>query len=773
MFKKYLLFITFILLSGSNFFSQTPSYYHYTSSDGLASSTVFEIIQEKSGFIWFATLNGISRFDGQHFSTFRTPDGLNSNSIISLVEGKNGELYFGNYEKGINVLKNGRIENYCNEIGGKSFALSYLLLTVTDNDEQLLYAYRRSGDINSILQKNNGELLASVNNIRPVFINNLEKLQDGNIIALAPDGLFSFKNNLLSKLKIKELPDIGTLSFTNGDDNSYFVGAKAAIYQIKNNQVIKRYSIHIPKSNNDVVALLFDKNKNLWFSIMNQGFFCIPAGSKHAIDIGVKIGLQSTLVNNYLEDNEGNIWISTFGKGVYCLTNLQMKHFSENDGISNNCVYAIEKDRTGKFVIGTFNGVNIMSNGDFIQVKCNSGSTQTEYIYEIRSIDNELYVCGAFGGSEKKSITRNGVKFFLINQPSFCKTKDGQYLFGNAGNFITVQKELIYKSGQAKKFFIMGDSANTNRINKIFEDTKSNIWVGTGLGLCKIKSWQKNYYLSDPVLNARISAIFQDSEQNVWFGGEKGIACFNLKNGSMTSYTTLPGIDLSSSTSFASDNKHRLWIGNMKGLYVFDGKFIKHLNKQSNLPSNEVFSLYFDSFANALFIGSSNGICRLDIGLFDNQVTPPIELKIIRIKAGDSVYSNTTQLEFTPEQNNVSVNFIALCFSSPGSVIYKYKLDTTWVETKNGFLDFISLKAGKYELQIMAKAQNTEWSKPYYLSFRVLPRFFETVWFPIVIVFLLSGISVAGMSWRMKLNQKKTKQDIESNERTQFSTILD
>jgi len=102
-----LLFSTLI----NSIYSQTPSYYHYTSSDGLASSTVYDIIQAQNGFIWFATANGVSRFDGNQFATFRINDGLNSNSIIAMAEGRNGELYFGNYEKGINVLKDEKIQN--------------------------------------------------------------------------------------------------------------------------------------------------------------------------------------------------------------------------------------------------------------------------------------------------------------------------------------------------------------------------------------------------------------------------------------------------------------------------------------------------------------------------------------------------------------------------------------------------------------------------------------------------------------------------------------
>src|SRR5665647_1220863 len=139
MLNRLILTASICLLQCAQLYSQTPSYYHYTSSDGLASSTVYDIIQDKDGYIWFATANGMSEFDGLHFTTFRTTDGLNSNSIISLVEGKNGELYIGNFEKGVNVYRNGQIENYCSEINGKSFVLSYLLLGPSVKDLSLIH----------------------------------------------------------------------------------------------------------------------------------------------------------------------------------------------------------------------------------------------------------------------------------------------------------------------------------------------------------------------------------------------------------------------------------------------------------------------------------------------------------------------------------------------------------------------------------------------------------------------------------------------------------
>jgi len=774
MLKIILLLTIFIFLQFVQVYSQTPSYYHYTSSDGLASSTVYKIIQDRNGFVWFATINGMSRFDGKRFITFRTDDGLNSNSIISLAEGKDGELYIGNYEKGINVLRNGRIENYCSEIDGKSFALSYLLLVPSGKDEQKLYAYRSQGLINSFSKKNTGGLITKINSYNPVYINKLEILSNDEIIALTPTGLFNFKNEKLTKLRITGLPDTAIYCLAEGADGSYFIGTKGTIYQIKNKIVINRYSINLFAGNNDVIAILSDKNNNLWFSIMNKGFFLIPNGSDKIIDIGSKMGLQNTLVNYYLEDNEGNIWVSTYGKGVYCLNNLYLRSYNENDGMNSNNVYSIMKVRSDKLVIGTFNGINILENGRFDQIKGSTDKTLTEYIYRIKNFNNDFYVCGTFGGPEIINISYKGIKFYMINRSSFCKISNGLFLFGTPVNSIRVQNDIDNKKDQADLLFIFGNNPTINRINEIYEDTEKNVWVGTGLGLCKVSNltykpgkaeWKKTFFPSYPVLNSKINSIIQDDEDHVWFAGEKGIASYNLKNDSVTSYTNVRGNDLSSSTSIVLDNKNRKWIGNMKGLYLLDGNSIKHLNRQTGLPSDEVFSLYFDDKKNVLCIGTSNGISFLDIGLFDNYVLPTPVVKIMSIKAGNSVYTNYNNLVFEPGQHSVFIDFKALSFSSPGSVKYKYYLNGVWVETDHDFLDFVSLKNGKYELQIMAKSQNSDWSQPYFLSFRVLPRFVESIWFYLLIISVLVSLAFFLISWRLKLKNKKIRNELELTER--------
>lgn len=760
-----------ILLAGS-LYPQTPSYYHYTSSDGLASSTVYQIIQDRDGFIWFATANGISKFDGNQFTTYRTMDGLNSNSIISIAEGDEGEIYIGNFEKGINILKDGIIKNYISDVNGKSIVISYLMIDPSKKNEQTIFAYGRWGIINIISEKKSTGLTSSIINHSPLQISKLEKLQNGNIMALTTTGLYQLKDSLFSKLPVNGLSDTEIYCLANSNDGSYVIGTKGSIYKIKNNTVIDKIQVDIA-GNNDVVTILCDRNNNIWFSIMNNGFYFIASGSNKIVDMGSKLGLQNTLVNNYCEDNEGNIWVSTFGKGVYCLNNLYLMNYNESDGLSNNNVYSIANDKYGNLIFGTFNGISVLKNESLTSIKKHFSQTQTEYIYFIKNVNNEFYVGAALGYNEIIDISFQGMKLHMFDGLSFCKLSNGLYLTGSRTNSIRVNREFNLDS-KFSTFIVFGDSFISNRINDIFEDTKKNVWIATSLGLCKASIrldktgkvvLKQSFFPTNPILSSKANSIYQDNSNNVWFAGEMGIARYNLQNDSVYSYKKINGYDLSSSTSIVSDNKNRLWIGNMKGLYLFSGDSVKYLNRQTGLPSNEVLSLNYNSIGNSLIIGTSNGISFLDISLFDNYNPSPPSVKVTSIKAGDSVYTSYDNLVFKPEQHDISIHFKALNFSSPGSVEYKYNLHNEWIETDHDFLNFITLKAGNYKIRIMAKAQNTDWGEPCFLSFRILPRFVETIWFDMLIILSFIVVSLLILFLSLRMNTKKSRKELELTER--------
>ena len=124
-------------------------------------------------------------------------------------------------------------------------------------------------------------------------------------------------------------------------DGNIYAGSTGKIYLIKNYNVTK--VIKTDFADDKITNIMTDSRGYVWFSIINRGFYVIRPGSDKIFDIGGKLKLQKAVVNHFCEDNEGNIWVSTFGKGVYCLNNLYINNYSEDDGLSNNNVQAIEK----------------------------------------------------------------------------------------------------------------------------------------------------------------------------------------------------------------------------------------------------------------------------------------------------------------------------------------------------------------------------------------------------------------------------------------------
>ena len=769
MLKQLLTLNSLLLFLCLNIYSQTPPYYHYTSSDGLASSTVFDIIQSHDGYIWFGTLNGLSRFDGKHFKNFNTTDGLNSNVITSLLEGHNGEIYIGNYEKGLNVLKNDTIKNFRKTINGSNFSATYLLGYLNN-----IYAFTSYGVLifikkDKLGNSQNDHLI----NTSPQILFKLAKLRKDSLVALSSSGLFLVNEDKFRKLPIAGLPEKNSYCLAQRSNGDYFVGTSGYIYQIRNNRVIKTISID-KYQNNQYYVMYCDKKDNIWCSVFGRGFICIQAGTNKIIDYGEKMGLENTQVDAFFDDSEGNIWVSTFGKGIYCLNNLYLRTYDENDGLINNNIVCLESNKDGKIFIGTINGINILENEQLNTLNDSHGEKITGYVNNIKCYGDSVFVCSIPEKGDIKYLNKLNMHFYFSRMQSFVKAHSNLLIHGSIGNNIRVTNEFKSVFTDRESFYIFGDSNYRNRINALAVDSKNNLWVGTSDGLCKIsgityepkfRNWKRTYFKNNHVLNSKINSIYCDQKNRVWFTGVNGVAYYNLNNDSISTFTSLYGHKLSTPTSVAMDGKSRMWIGTMKGLYLLDGNSVKFLDSQIGLPSDEVLSLLYDNKTNTLYIGTSNGLSQLDISGFDNYAHQSLDVKINRVQAGDSVYTDYNNLVFNPNQNNVYINYRVIDYSSPASVKYKYILNGESRETKNDFLDFSSLEKGNYKLQIIAGTQNAGWGKPIVLSFKILPRFVETFWFDLIIIAVILFTAILILIWRLKLNKKKNAEQLELTER--------
>lgn len=737
--------------------AQTPPYYHYTTSDGLASNTVLDLMQDSQGYIWMATNNGLSRFDGKRFVNYGIPEGLNSTTIVSLVEGKDGEIFIGNYEKGINVIKDGKITSYTHTDSKQE----YIREIFFDNNKLLIFT---SGTCLVEYSENFYKFVtdtAALKNADGSFIifNSVIKNKQGNFLAMTSSGIYKLEEKKFVKLPVSGLGNSQVYNACEDNEGNLFVGGNGIIYIIKKNTVIKTIKSDSP---NDIIYKIFiDSKDNIWFSIINKGFRVIFKGTENIFDVSNKLKIPKGAIDKFIEDKEGNIWINTFGKGVFCLNNLYITNYNEDDGLSNNNVQAFVKDGFGRIVIGTFNGINIFENERFDILKF--GGNVTDYVYEMQYINNRIYTCvtSHSSGSNKKIFDKN--EFWFLTGASFCLNRDGNYMLGEWGNYYLQSTDVSKLSEEysGKSNLVYGDDLINNRINKIFEDSEGNLWFGTNLGLCKMKNGEKTYFKDYEILNSTIKAIIQDKNKKIWFAGEKGIASYNLNNNSIKEYRNIGGFSLSASNTLAFDNNNRLWVGSMKGVYIIENDSIKFLNETSGLPSNEIFSLFYDEKKNEMYIGTSFGFSILDIEKFDDHKSLLLKVKIISISAGENVYYEFNELNFEREDNYVYINFTALNYSSPASTVYEYNINDKSEITENDFINLASLEHGDYNVEIRAKTLNGAWSEPAHLFFTIKPKIRETKWFP----FALAGVIVVWISFfiytRVKNYRLQTQQKLE------------
>ncbi len=750
-----ILYIAFLYIFHSFFcasdsISQTPPYYHYTSSEGLASSQVYEMMQDREGYMWFATANGVSRFDGHKFTNYSTKDGLNSNSIICLTEGNKGEIYFGNEKEGFNIFDKGKIEKYSYQTERNLIIIGML----TDGDK--LYSYYEN-NISKVTMDNTLNLFKNPFYPDTIHLNKMVKLMDGSFLAATSKGIYKFENREFKKINISGLEDQKIFWVCCDRDKNILLGAKGKIYEVKDNAVVRTIEVDLFENNN-VIRVMKDTKGNIWFSIMNKGFYFIKSGTDIITDVGMKVGMENKLVNNFLEDNEGNIWVSTYGEGVFCLNNLYLNNYSQNDGLSNNKVTAIEMDQTGRMLVGTLDGLNVLENNRFTEILDKKSSMRDYmYIFSIKCMNDSVYVCcthkNLYGKLTESRYENDNL--FSFSSSSFCITKDYEFITGGWGNEIFNYTYPPAFLDTKSRSCVFGDSVFNNKIHKIYEDSRNNLWFGTNEGLCKITNGEKTFFYENEILESTIKYITEDRNNRVWFAGDKGISSYNLNDSLITNYSRFDEYDLSSSNTLSVDKYNRLWIGSMNGLYILDNDSVKELNTQTGLPSNEILSLCYDTVKNYVWIGSAKGLSSLDVNEFDNKKILPVSIKIISVKADDSVFSNTEDIIIEPNIKNIHLDFTSVNYSSHSSMKYQYNLDDEWIDIPDDYINLTSLGKGDYSLAIRGKVINSPWGKPSLVNFTVLPNFTETFFFRASIIGLLIFGIIFGAAKRIKYIKAK------------------
>jgi signal transduction histidine kinase/ligand-binding sensor domain-containing protein/FixJ family two-component response regulator len=410
-------------------------------------------------------------------------------------------------------------------------------------------------------------------------------------------------------------------------------------------------------SNNLIRVLHEDQQGNLWIGSYGGGLICLKKKDGKFITFTEKQGLSNNRILSICEDQEENLWIGTEA-GLNRLSCLDLKNgkcslstYTTKEGLYNNSIYSICQDQMGNMWIGTYGGgLNRLEHTDLKEGKYNFTAYTTK---EGLSDDRVYSICEDREGSLWIG-TEAG-----LNYLDCLDLKDGKYSFST---------------------YSTKEGLSNDRVYSIYEDQEGSLWMGTlGGGVNRLnrrdlkdgKFTFTAYTTKEGLSNDYSWSIYEDREGCLWIGTNGGLN--RLKDGKFTAFNTQEGLSNDMVSSICEDQNGSLWIGTYGGglnrLDPKDGKITVFTTKQG-LSNNIVWSVYQDREGN-LWIGTEGG------GL--NRLNLP------DLKKGKYTFT-----AFTTKQGLSNDNIRSICEDRKGNL---------WIGTDRG-LNRLNMRDGKYKFTV-------------------------------------------------------------------------
>ncbi|MFT4927782.1 MAG: ligand-binding sensor domain-containing protein/signal transduction histidine kinase/class 3 adenylate cyclase [Phenylobacterium sp.] len=639
--------------------------------DGLSQTVVLSVLQDQQGFLWFATQDGLNRYDGYEFKIYRhdpaKPHSISNNFINTLHEDSNGTLWVGTRAGGLDKYNADTqdFEHYRHDPADPHSLSHDNVKSILEDSAGTLWVGTLGNGLNRFDAKTgrfthfnhsraNDASLAH-DKVWAIFEDSQGTLwvgTNGGLSRFHPQqqGFSHFRHNTIDPESLSHNQVYAIFEDSSGvlwvgtrNGLNRFNAQTQRFTQFKHDSD-NPYSI----SHNRIKSIYEDNQQNLWIGTYAGGLNKYNAKSnrftRYKHDPADPHSLSDDNVRSIYGDRQGALWIGTFGGGLSKFDTRRMrftyyKHQpSDPDSLSHAFVFSIHEDKSGTLWIGTDNGLdkfdpNTQTFSHFRHNPSNPNSLSHNRVRSINEDSNGNLWIGTLGGGlnrfDRKTLRFEHFKHqpsdphSLSNNTVYITFEDSNGVLwvgtngGGLNRYNPLTRDFIYFKHRPSD----PNSLSNDNIKTIFEDSSGTLWIGTdGGGLNRFDAQTQDfehfrYQLDNPrsLSHDTVADIYQDSKGILWLGTKGGLNQFDVQSHSFIRYREKDGLANDTILGILEDSKGQLWLSTNKGLSRFNPETRQFRNYDVNdgLQSNEFNSgAYFKNRNGELFFGGIKGFNR-------------------------------------------------------------------------------------------------------------------------------------------------------------------
>ena len=737
------------------------------------------LYKSAGGYIYAGTTNGLYTFDGIKFKKINFANPAVKDTVTAVFEDNNKQLWVGYKSGHIAKRTNGVLQYIEPEEGTPKVAITAFLQDKQDN-----IWFATNGEGIYYFTNNHLYLLNDAEGLSDKFVHALVLTENGDVLAATDQGInichVSGSKKTVEVIGPKNgLPDYYITAIAPAGNNNFWIGLQEkgfCLYNHANRQITVPAAAN--NWNGGQVNSLLATGNNLWMATDGRGVLQLP---------GITAALKSSYaadntVNNVIQDNEGNIWMSSstalMGTAADKLQLLPLY----NQAIYET-IHALLCDYQNNIWAGT--------DGGLIKYQWN-GTTASSKNFRIKELTAKTDITGLYqDGYHNIWISTMGEGVFVLDPVT------GRYR-NIVENPLLKKASILSVTGTGNSVCVGG----LEGVATIFELTDANATIDAPYQFI-------NYNNIPNIGNNYIHTVYKDKKGRIWFGTDgKGITV--LQNGNFIHFDKSNGLADNVIYTFTEDKNGNIWFNTKDaGVYCYDGKTFKNYSTPAGISDLKISTIKTDRLGNIIivnergidilnpangsiaYLDNTQGITNVnnDIGSVAVDTAKNI---LLSTSAGVMVYApvaNTLQHpktvidnillllnpvtagdnNFNYDENSFTFNFTGLYYTNPDKVRYRYKLeglDTSWVDTKDQSVPFPNLRPGKYTFHVRSSINdNFDNADEATYSFTIATALWKRTWF--ITFCILMGAAL--LYWYMKYRERELKKlQLLQQEKVQF-----